>query len=210
MLTHIAHEVEDTAALRGARAARIADGLSLAGHSTLAGQIRQCRIYRDALAAAPNPGDLIALGNIARVRGDDAAAAQAYREAEAMIATSVESRRAHARTWANHLLDNGGNASLALEIAAEELETRTDTAGWETYAWALFKNGRIAEAREAIDVALDRGLDAHGYYRAGAISAALGETDRAVDELTVALDLSPRFHPIDADQAAELLAELSR
>jgi alkanesulfonate monooxygenase SsuD/methylene tetrahydromethanopterin reductase-like flavin-dependent oxidoreductase (luciferase family) len=38
-----------------ARAARLADGLSLAGHSTLAGQQRQVGVYRDALAAAGKP-----------------------------------------------------------------------------------------------------------------------------------------------------------
>ncbi len=140
--------------------------------------------------------------------GDEEAAAAAYAEAEAMIAATPESRRAHARTWANHLLDNGGDVSLALAIAEEELATRTDTAGWETYAWALFKNDRLDEARDAIDVALERGLDAHGYYRAGAISAARGETSRALAELTTALELSPRFHPIDATNAATLLAEL--
>jgi tetratricopeptide (TPR) repeat protein len=164
--------------------------------------------YADALTIAPNPGDLIATGNIARVLGDDDAAQAAYGEAENMITATVETRRAHARTWANHLLDNGGDAALALTIAEDELATRTDTAGWETYAWALFKNGRLGEAREAIDVALERGLDAHGYYRAGAISAARGETERAIAELTTALDLSPRFHPIDATVAAALLAEL--
>ena len=164
--------------------------------------------YADALAIAPNPGDLIATGNLARVLGDERGAAVAYAEAEEMIVATPESRRAHARTWANHLLDNGGDVSLALAIADEELATRTDTAGWETYAWALFKNDRLDEAREAIDVALDRGLDAHGYYRAGAISAARGETSRALAELTTALELSPRFHPIDATNAASLLAEL--
>lgn len=47
-----------------ARTARLADGLSLAGHSTLDGQKRQCAIYRDALTdqGKPFPPDFFRVG----------------------------------------------------------------------------------------------------------------------------------------------------
>jgi hypothetical protein len=41
------------------------------------------------------------------------------------------------------------------------------------------------------------------------ISAALGEDARARDELRAALDLNPRFDPLQAPRAASMLEELS-
>jgi tetratricopeptide (TPR) repeat protein len=71
-----------------------------------------------------------------------------------------------------------GDSGRAVSMAAGELASRKDVYGWDAYAWALYRAGRIPEAAEAASRALARGtedplLAAH----AGLIFAAAGETD---------------------------------
>jgi Flp pilus assembly protein TadD len=50
--------------------------------------------------------------------------------------------------------------------------------------------------------------DARLWFHAGMISAALGDDERARDELSRALSLHPNFDPLLAPVAAEALADL--
>jgi len=103
-----------------------------------------------------------------------------------------------------------GRAADGLALAEEGLETRRDIYGYDTKAWALYRLGRYEEARSAIDQALVLGTrDSLLLYHSGAISAALGENDRAAAELGTALDLNENFHPIFANEARRLLTEVT-
>jgi len=62
----------------------------------------------------------------------------------------------------------------------------------DAYAWALYANGRYAEAGQQMEKALDVGTrDAVLYYHAGAIEAAIGQKSEASRFLQDSLDLNP-------------------
>jgi Flp pilus assembly protein TadD len=108
--------------------------------------------------------------------------------------------------WADH----GTRTADAVVIARDELARRTDVYGHDALAWALLADGDAAAARAESDLALALGTrDARLLYHAGMISAALGDDDRARDELRAALDLNPHFDPLQAARAAETLEGLS-
>jgi regulator of sirC expression with transglutaminase-like and TPR domain len=73
-------------------------------------------------------------------------------------------------------------------------------------AWALYKNGRHADAKRAASRALRLGTeDAMFHYHAGMIAAALGHRRAATHHLERALALGPAF---DVRQAPMARAEL--
>ena len=64
------------------------------------------------------------------------------------------------RSWRhmiNFWLDHEQNLADALALATREYETRKDIFTCDSFAWALFKNGRAEEARTLIDEALRTG-----------------------------------------------------
>lgn len=72
----------------------------------------------------------------------------------------------HDRLYAVFLADQGRHLDVAVRLASEDLKKRPDVYAWDTYAWALFKAGRKAEAKVAMANALvlgtkDRKLAEH-------------------------------------------------
>jgi tetratricopeptide (TPR) repeat protein len=64
------------------------------------------------------------------------------------------------RSWRhmiNFWLDHDRNLPEALTLATREYETRKDIFTCDSFAWALFKNGRVQEAKTIIDEALRTG-----------------------------------------------------
>jgi Flp pilus assembly protein TadD len=61
------------------------------------------------------------------------------------------------RSWYLALLDHDRMVPLVLSRVAQDLTTRPDAQGWDLLAWALFKSGRLAEARGASTIALTLG-----------------------------------------------------
>ena len=57
----------------------------------------------------------------------------------------------------NFWLDHDQNLVEALRLAATEYESRKDLFTCDSLAWALFKNGRVAEAKKVIKEALRTG-----------------------------------------------------
>jgi tetratricopeptide (TPR) repeat protein len=111
-----------------------------------------------------------------------------------------------------HLADFFGSFDpvLALQQAEEDITTRQDIGAHDTLAWALHQNGRNAEARDAIQRALDTGVrDAVVFFHAGMIELELGDADAARAWLMMALDINPRFDVLDAPLAEQRLAELA-
>jgi tetratricopeptide (TPR) repeat protein len=103
-----------------------------------------------------------------------------------------------------------GDPARGVAMAAAELAVRKDVYGWDAYAWALCRDGRISEAAEAASRALERGtqdpmLDAH----AGIIFAAAGQREAARSHLSRALAVNPRFDVVRSADAREVLSRLA-
>lgn len=102
-----------------------------------------------------------------------------------------------------------GDAARALEMTRRELAVRKDVWGWDAFAWAAFRNGRLEEAADATRFALARGtVDPMLEFHAGVIAAASGEPDAAAGHLRRALSLDPRFHVVYAEDARRILRQL--
>ena len=81
--------------------------------------------------------------------------------------------------------------------------------GYDAQAWALYKNGRLQEAKAASQQALAQHTpDAKIWYHAGLIDQALGHDDAARTELRRALTISPAFDPLQAPKARAALTAL--
>jgi len=57
----------------------------------------------------------------------------------------------------NYWLDHDRNLAEALTLATREYETRKDIFTCDSLAWALFKNGRTADAKKLMAQALRTG-----------------------------------------------------
>lgn len=184
------------AGLASARAAegRIADAIEL---------------YERAVTMVPDPASIAALGDLYAATGETRAASDRYATVEAIATLQAVNRQLYDRQLALFWADHGGDLDSALDIAERGLETRRDVYGYDVLGWVLFRMGRFEEAREASDQALAMGTpDARLWFHAGMISEALGEDDRARDELGRALGLHPNFDPVLAPVARETLAAL--
>jgi Flp pilus assembly protein TadD len=76
-------------------------------------------------------------------------------------------------------------------------------------AWALFRNGRLQEAKNVINEALrTRSKDARLNYHAGVIYKALNIRKAAAVHLRLGAALNSAFDPVQSETAKRLLAEL--
>ncbi|WP_437276990.1 tetratricopeptide repeat protein [Sorangium sp. So ce375] len=141
------------------------------------------------------------LGDAKVAAGDHAGAARAY-------ASAVDAgQRSDRRTLALYYATKGLERDEALRLATAERATRGDIYTEDTHAWALYRAGKLAEARAASDRALALGTrDARLLYHAGAIRIALGDLTRGERLVRAALDLNPRFDMTGAAEAEQLLA----
>ena len=115
----------------------------------------------------------------------------------------------YGRTLARLYADHNIELEESLRLAQEDLVLRQDLAGRDTYAWALYRNGRYAEAADAIAPVVAAGLqDAESRFHAGLILAAAGDDDGARAHLEWVLDTNPGFHPLLAREAEVALAGL--
>ena len=166
-------------------------------------------LYERAVAMVPEPGSLAALGDLFLVSGEERAAEDSYATVEAIADLEAVNRRLYDRQLALFWADHDTRLDEALTIAEASVDTRRDVYGYDTLGWVLYRLGRFEEARAASDQALAMGTpDARLWFHAGMISAALGDDERARDELAAALDLHPSFDPLLAPLAMETMRSL--
>ncbi len=178
-----------------------------AAQGDVAGAIQFLELATEGEAAAVD--DLGYLADLYELAGDDQQAASTRSRIEAQLQAGTLDTTVHARLAALYFLDHDVHLDLALEMAEADLAKRSDAGAWDAYAWALYKNGRTADALAASDNVLSTGVqDAGFFYRAGVIRHVTGDDERAADLLDRALELSPRFHPLHADAAERLAAQL--
>ena len=80
------------------------------------------------------------------------------------------------RNLALLLADHSRDLPFALELMQTEIPVRGDVYTWDAFAWVLFKNGKIQEAKAASAKALKLGTPEPVFYEhAAKIAQAVGE-----------------------------------
>ena len=87
-----------------------------------------------------------------------AEAAQSYAQFEAGARREMRSQDNANRELVSYLVGAGKKPAEGLALAQQEIARRQDVYTREAYAWALFKNGRRAEARKEIAAVLAVGV----------------------------------------------------
>jgi tetratricopeptide (TPR) repeat protein len=163
-------------------------------------------LLEEAVSRAPQPGSLVALGDLYAKKSRFEAAERVYRQAEA-VARHPGNAAAYRRELARFYADHGRNLPLALALAREDLDGRPDIHGYDTLAWTLYKNGRFQEAAHAMTKAMALGtVDGVLYIHAALIEDRNGRTADAREHLNKAKALTPYLLN---DEARQLDARLS-
>jgi tetratricopeptide (TPR) repeat protein len=165
--------------------------------------------YEQAVAVVPQPDAVAALADLYHLRGDNAKAKTEYDTVGVIATLAAINKQVYNRALAVYDADHDVNVTEAVRLAQTELAVRQDVYGYDTYAWALYKGGQFALARDAAAKALAQGTpDAKLLYHAGLIDKALGNESVAHDELSRALKINPKFDPVQAPVAVAALAEI--
>ena len=148
----------------------------------------------------PLPETAWLLGDARAMRGDAAGAREAYED------TVRQGRRGDRLTLALFYATKNRDVDEALRLIEEERLRRGGIYIDDTYAWALYRAGRIAEARKASERAIRLGTkDARLLFHAGAIRVAGGDSAGGRKLVRQALALNPHFDWTGASEARALL-----
>jgi tetratricopeptide (TPR) repeat protein len=174
------------------------------------GKLRESEgLYQQAIAIVPFPEYAAALGDLYQATGQADKAQKEYGLVEFIGRLSEINAEIHNRDLARFYADHGIKLDQAVTLARKELEIRQDIYTWDALAWALFKQGNVKEASEAMNRALSQGTrDAQIFFHAGMIYVRSGDSSRAQEYLSRAIATNPYFHPTQADEARQTLARL--
>lgn len=165
--------------------------------------------YQHAVAIAPQPDALTALGDLYALQGDMKLAAEQYATVEAIGNLAAVNQQVYNRQLVLFSVNHDRDIAGALKLAEQELGIRQDAYGYDAYAWALLANGRATDAEHAMAKALAFGTrDALLLYHAGEIKLALGDTVSARTLLQDALGIRGALDPLAASRAAASLASI--
>jgi len=160
------------------------------------------------IAIKLDPATLGTMGDAYAALGDKAKAEEFYKTMEVAVAGQPG---AYHRAWSLFLLDHNRRVPEVMANVQKELETRKDIYGYDLLGWALHKEHRDAEARDAMMLARRLSTrDAMLFYHTGMIERALGNTRRASYFLAQALEINPQFHPTQPAEARAVLDSIER
>jgi tetratricopeptide (TPR) repeat protein len=160
------------------------------------------RLLEVAWRASPHAETAWLLGDARAAAGDEPGARAAYAEVERL------GRAGEGRVLALFLAVKGLRPEEAVRLAEEERRVRPDVYSDDVLAWALYRAGRVEEARAASDRATRLGTpDARLLFHAGAIRIATGDGERGRALVRRALALNPGFDVTEAAEAARLVAD---
>ena len=177
--------------------ARLALARGQVGHSV--------RRWRGVVEIAPQPGYLLELGELYAATGRPQVAAEQYRVLEATIRLQRDSGVSTDLESARYLADHG---SAGKALAAARAVWRDAPSIWsaDALAWALHAVGRDRAALRSSLTATRLGTpDALLWLHRGAIEAALGRSEDAVDHLRRGLGLDPGLNLWQTEWARRLL-----
>jgi tetratricopeptide (TPR) repeat protein len=166
-------------------------------------------LYQKVIAVVPMPIFIAELGDLYARTGNQAEAQKQYALVEYIGLLGKINQVLHNRDLALFYADHDTKLPEALNLAQKELEVRHDIYTWDALAWALFKNGKLAEAASASEKAMRLGTkDPILLYHAGMIAEKMGQREKALSELKEALAINPNFHPVYAKAASDKVAAL--
>jgi tetratricopeptide (TPR) repeat protein len=169
------------------------------------------KLYEKAIAILPMPDYIAALGDIYAKSGRPEEARRQFELVEYIGRLNEINKVLYNRELAYFYADHSIKPKEGLELALRELEYRRDVYAYDVVAWNLYRNGKLEDARKAIDQALRLGTqDAKLFFHAGMIYSSLGEKTKAKEFLSAALGINPYFHPIFAETAAENLTRIGQ
>jgi tetratricopeptide (TPR) repeat protein len=172
--------------------------------------------YDDAIAslkraqsAVPMPEYAAALAELYTRIGKSSEAARQLQLIDVIDKLARANNEKTNRNLALVFADQGRSLARALELAQAELQVRGDVYTYDALAWALYQNGKFAEAGDASHKALQFVTPEPAfYYHAGMIANALGNKAEAARHLERALALNPYFDPRQAEIASAALRAL--
>ncbi len=166
-------------------------------------------LYEKAIAVVPMPIFIAELGDLYARSGNQTDAQKQYALVRYIGLLGHINQVLHNRDLALFYADHDMKLSEALDLAQKELEVRRDVYSWDALAWALYKNGKLKEAANASEKAMQFGTrDALLLFHAGMIADGLGHREQARSELERAIEINPHFHLIYADTAQQKLLAL--
>ncbi len=154
-------------------------------------------LYEQVCARVPRPEFYQALGELYEFKGSPERAEPWLEKARAAYLASAERGQVH---YYHHLVDFyadvRGDGAEAVRWARKDLELRENFSTLAALAWALYRDGRLDEALDAMERALASGAkDAHLFRRAGTIRRAALQDGEGL--LRAAAEINPRhgnFH----------------
>ncbi len=115
-------------------------------------------LQRQRYAVAPHPENLFELAEAQARAGMRAEAAKSYAQFEAGARAEMRGDDNANRELIAYWAGPGKKPAEALKLAEQEIARRGDVYTREAYAWALFRNGRRADARREIATVLAVGV----------------------------------------------------
>jgi tetratricopeptide (TPR) repeat protein len=115
-------------------------------------------LQKQRYAVAPHPENLFELAEAQARAGMATDAAKSYAEFETGAKREMRSEDNANRELISYLVGSGKKPAEGLALAQQEIARRGDVYTREAYAWALFKNGKRAEARKEIAAVLAVGV----------------------------------------------------
>jgi tetratricopeptide (TPR) repeat protein len=152
------------------------------------------RLLRRALARTADPEAAATLGDVLAAQGRRQEAEHWYRRALTLEKEFAHYGGRNQVETALFDLDHDRNLADALERARAGLRLRPGVEGLHTYAWALYKNGRCAEAVPYSDRALALApTDTGALFHRSLIEGCLGNTAEAARYASRVRSLDPTF-----------------
>ena len=156
--------------------------------------------------AAPHAENLFDLAQALQLAGNTDEANKAFAEFEqkSLLETNRGDNSNHELIF--YYADYAKEPGKALEVARREFTRRHDVFTLDSYAWALYANGRYVEARKQIETALAVGIrDAKVFRHAGEIALKSGDKAAAEHYLRESAELNSA----GSEQARITLASLT-
>jgi tetratricopeptide (TPR) repeat protein len=152
-------------------------------------------LYEEVVARVPRPDLQQALGGLYLSMGEPDQARLWHEEALAAYLKSVQRGDVH---YLHHLTDFYADVredgAEAVRWARKDLDLRQNFSTQAALAWALYRDGRFAEALDAMHEALSSGVrDAELFCKAGMIHLAAGRTDEGERILQEAAEINPHY-----------------
>ncbi len=170
---------------------------------------RAIRLLSAVVDRYPQPAAVILLGELQSVSGRPADAAKTFALARTIATLQQQAGQVTDLEMALFEADHG-TPGRAVQLAQAAYQARPGNVyANDALAWALFKDGRAAQATSHVEQALRLGsADALLRYHAAEVFAAAAQLDRARDELRRAFDLNPWFSAFHKPDAMALASRL--